>query len=108
MVYVDNAEKKQIISFPRSFHRQNGTTYDLEISRSRNVIYATNVTDLGGSWLYYNFRVDLPETLESGEYEYCLRSESGDVMSEGIMVVRWERQDLEEYVKFVEYEQFEK
>lgn len=108
MVYVSNTGDTQIISLPRSFHRQNGLRYHLKISQADKEIYATNLTDLGGSWLYYNFQIDLPEEMASGEYEYLLTAENGDVMSEGIMVVQWERQEHEEYVKFVEYEQYGK
>jgi hypothetical protein len=108
MVYVSNTGDTQIISLPRSFHRQNGLRYHLKISQADKAIYATNLTDLGGSWLYYNFQIDLPEEMASGEYEYRLTAENGDVMSEGIMVVQWERQEHEEYVMFVEYEQYGK
>ena len=70
MVYVSNTGDTQIISLPRSFHRQNGLRYHLKISQADKAIYATNLTDLGGSWLYYNFKIDLPEEMASGEYEY--------------------------------------
>ena len=106
MIYVANTGDTQIISLPRSFHCQNGIIYHLEISRQGEVIYATNLTDLGGSWLYYNFQIDLPDYVASGEYEYLLTTENGDVMSKGIMVVQWDRPEHEEYVKFVEYEQY--
>lgn len=105
MIYVSNTGDVQIISVPRSFHRPNGLTYDLKVSQADKAIYATNLKDLGGSWLYYNFQIELPDDLASGEYDYTLTDESGEVMSAGIMVVEWERPDLGETVKFVEYEQ---
>jgi hypothetical protein len=105
MIYVSNTGDMQIISVPRSFHSLNGLTYHLKISQADRVIYNTNLADLGGSWLYYNFQINLPEDVASGEYEYLLTNESGETMSAGIMVVEWERPDHEEFVKFVEYEQ---
>lgn len=106
MIYVANTGVKQIISVPRSHHSENGMRYHLKISQADKAIYATNLEDLGGSWLYYNFEIDLPKEIASGEYDYLLIAEDGEEMSKGIMVVEWNRPDHDEYVKFVEYEQY--
>ena len=106
MIYVANTGVKQTIAIPRSFYRHNGLTYHLKISQADKAIYATNLTDLGGSWLYYCFEIDLPKEVVSGEYEYLLISEKGETASEGIMVVEWDRPYNAEFEKFVEYEQY--
>ena len=106
MIYVKNTGEKQIIILPKSHHSESESIYHLRISHVDTAIYEVDLEDLGGSWLYYNFQIDLPKEIVSGEYEYILIAEDGDELSKGIMVVEWDRPDHDEYVKFVEYEQY--
>jgi hypothetical protein len=107
MIYVSNTGKSQIISIPRSFYSLHGLRYHLEILQANTAIYATNLADMGGSWLYYNFQINLPGSVSAGEYEYVLKDESDNVLSEGVLVVEWDRPEMKEFEKFVEYEQYE-
>ena len=107
MIYISNTGHPLVISIPRSFHSLNGQIYHFEIRQAGKVFYSTNTADLGGSWLFYNLEINLPEDLVAGEYEYILRSKEGDVLSTGLAEVVWERPETKSYETRVEYEQYE-
>lgn len=68
--------------------------------------HSVRVTDMQVSELYYRIAVSLPEGIDPGEYDY--RLECGmEVLSTGLAIVGEYGRAVVEYVKPIQYEQYE-
>lgn len=105
MVYLSNITDAQTMYVPKIVPKVSGPL----ILKVRNTVNQTEaqfiVIDLETSETYYRVAVALPEGTQSGEYEYELSDEHGQ-LSTGILVVSDAAPD-EEYINTIQYEQYE-
>ena len=104
MVYLSNTEEAQVLFVPRA----EGENHDDLVLTIRNTISLSErtfgVIDLHTSDLYYRLAVELPAGVDSGEYEYQLKS-GEEVLSKGLLIVT-ESSNTTEYNKNIQYEQY--
>lgn len=103
MVYLKHASDRQQVFIPRNRDNVGGLVFSI-----KNTINFTSMSipvwnDLYDT--YYQFVIELPADMPSGEYEYELKDDVG-VISAGLLVVS-SVSERKEYNKEVEYEQYE-
>ena len=56
-----------------------------------------NVTDLNESSIYYVLNINIPDSLDDGEYEYTLKDDGEKILATGLMRVGDFKQENKEY-----------
>ena len=66
-----------------------------------------NVTDLNESSIYYTFNINIPDSLDDGEYEYTLKDDVDKILATGLMRVGDYKQNNKQYInnkdKYLQY-----
>ena len=66
-----------------------------------------NVTDLNESSIYYTFNLNIPDSLDDGEYEYTLKDDGEKILATGLMRVGDYKQNNKQYInnkdKYLQY-----
>lgn len=67
-----------------------------------------NVTDLNESSIYYTFNLNIPDSLDDGEYDYVLKDDLEKIVSTGLLRVGDYKQENTQYInnkgnKYVQY-----
>lgn len=104
MIYLKNISTPQVIFIPRCMEANGGLVLSLKSTINQSVILL-NVIDAATSDLYFRVSVMLPADVPSGEYEYALSDDTGE-LSTGLMIVG-ELSSPTEYKKVIQYEQCE-
>ena len=100
MIYLKNISTPQVIFIPRCMEANGGLVLSL-----KSTIILLNVIDAATSDLYFRVSVMLPADVPSGEYEYDLSDDTGE-LSTGLLIVG-ELSSPTEYKKVIQYEQCE-
>ena len=72
----------------------------------RNFEYS--VEDLNESSIYYTFNINIPDSLDDGEYEYTLKDDVDKILATGLMRVGDYKQENKQYInnkdkKYIQY-----
>ena len=71
----------------------------------RNFEYS--VEDLNESSIYYTFNINIPDSLDDGEYEYTLKDDVDKILATGLMRVGDYKQNNKQYInnkdKYLQY-----
>lgn len=102
MIYLKNISTPQVIFIPRCMEANGGLVLSLKSTINQSVILL-NVIDAATSDLYFRVSVMLPADVPSGEYEYALSDDTGE-LSTGLLIVG-ELSSPIEYKKVIQYEQ---
>lgn len=102
MIYLKNISTPQVIFIPRCMEANSGMVLSLKSIINQSV-FLLNVIDAAISDLYFRVSVMLPSDFPSGEYEYVLSDNTGE-LSTGLLIVG-ELSSLKEYKKVIQYEQ---
>ena len=66
-----------------------------------------NVTDLNESSIFYTFNINIPDSLDDGEYEYTLKDDVDKILATGLIRVGDFKQENKQYInnkdKFIQY-----
>ena len=67
-----------------------------------------NVTDLNESSIYYTFNLNIPDSLDDGEYDYVLKDNEDKIVATGLMRIGDFKQENKEYnnnkdKKYIQY-----
>ena len=66
-----------------------------------------SVTDLNESSIYYTFNLNIPESMDDGEYEYTLKDDLNKTLATGLIRVGDFKQENKEYnnkdKKYIQY-----
>ena len=67
-----------------------------------------NVTDLNESSIYYVFNINIPDSIDDGEYEYTLKDDVDKILATGLIRVGDFKQENKEYnnnkdKKYIQY-----
>ena len=66
-----------------------------------------SVTDLNESSIYYTFNLNIPDSLDDGEYEYTLKDDGEKILATGLMRVGDYKQNNKQYInnkdKYLQY-----
>lgn len=66
-----------------------------------------SVTDLNESSIYYTFNINIPDSLDEGEYEYTLKDDLNKIVATGLMRVGDFKQENKQYInnkdKYLQY-----
>ena len=108
MIYLSNTTDAQVAYVPRDTEVPEGATIRFAMKSTVDLDTVVNalVIDMGILKLYFNVALTLPEGVTPGEYQYELTAD-GDALSTGLLVVRDNGLQTEEYNKEIEYEQYE-
>lgn len=104
MIYLKNISTSQIIFIPRGREANGELVLSLKSTINQSAILL-DVVDSAISDLYFRVSVMLPADMPTGEYEYVLTDEMGE-LSTGLLVVG-ELSSPKEYKKVIQYEQCE-
>lgn len=102
MIYLKNISTPQVMSIPKCMGTNGGLVLSLKSTINQSVILL-NVIDAVTSDLYFTVSVMLPADMQSGEYEYALSDDTGE-LSLGLLIVG-ESSSPTEYKKVIQYEQ---
>lgn len=109
MIYLRNTTEVQQVRLPRSRgDKAVGATYRLALTSgvSGAVEFEGELTDGAELSFYYQFDLQLPADLPSGEYGYEL-TRAGETMATGLVAVGDYERKMTEFDKKVRYEQYE-
>lgn len=105
MLYLKNTTEEQLVHIPKTIN--NRDVWEV-VMRLRNTIssedFSIAAVVCNESALYYTLQISLVEGIPSGEYEYSLSNEIGE-LSTGLLVVG----DMESFVEYsneITYEQY--
>lgn len=56
-----------------------------------------SVTDLNESSIYYTFNLNIPESMDDGEYEYTLKDDLDKTLATGLMRIGDYKQENKQY-----------
>ena len=104
MIYLKNISTPQGVFIPKC----RGAKGDLMFSLKNTVNQSVTEMSVVDEWtrgLYFKFEVKLPAEVASGEYEYALSDDTGE-LSTGLLIVG-ELSSPTEYKKVIQYEQCE-
>ena len=67
-----------------------------------------SVIDLNESSIYYTFNINIPDSLDDGEYNYTLKDDGDKIVATGLIRVGDYKQENKEYInnkdkKYVQY-----
>ena len=66
-----------------------------------------NVTDLNESSIFYTFNINIPDSLDDGEYEYTLKDDGEKILATGLIRVGDFKQENKQYInnkdKYIQY-----
>ena len=67
-----------------------------------------NVTDLNERSIYYTFNLNIPDSLDDGEYDYVLKDNEDKIVATGLMRIGDFKQENKEYnnnkdKKYIQY-----
>ena len=66
-----------------------------------------NVEDLNESSIFYTFNINIPDSLDDGEYEYTLKDNEDKIVATGLIRVGDFKQENKQYInnkdKFIQY-----
>lgn len=105
MIYLKNTTDLQMLYIPKEGRRALGNISLKAFSTINQYEFTIEAAEENTSLLYHKALVELQDNIPSGEYEYTLSDEVGE-LSNGLLVIG----DLEnpmEYNKVTEYEQYE-
>ena len=103
MIYLKNISTPQVMFIPRCMEANGGLVLSLKSTINQSVTQL-NVIDAAISDLYFKVSVKLPADVCSGEYEYALSDNNGELSTGLLNVV--ESTSPKEYNKVIQYEQY--
>ena len=66
-----------------------------------------SVEDLNESSIFYTFNINIPDSLDDGEYEYTLKDDGEKILATGLIRVGDFKQENKQYInnkdKFIQY-----
>ena len=105
MVYLKHTTDIQMMYIPKEGRNAKGDVFFKAWSTINQFGFSFDAAEENSSLLYHKILVELKDNVPTGEYEYTLSDEVGE-LSTGLLVIG----DLEnpiEYNKVTEYEQYE-
>lgn len=104
MIYLKNISTPQELFIPRCREANGDMVLSLKSTINQSVILL-NVIDSATSHLYFRFSIELPADMPSGEHEYSLSDDAGE-LSTGLMILGESSSPIE-FKKVIQYEQCE-
>ena len=108
MIYLRQTSDEQMVRIPCTGRAPVGAMrLKLTGTVTLSDIYDAEVTDDGGSGLYWTFRIALPESASRGEYKYMLTDNSGRTIGSGLAILGEYAPQVEEIpiqVRFDDYD----
>lgn len=106
MIYLANTTDAQVAYIPRDTDLTGTLSLSLKSTVDLDTPYiSATVLDLNVFRTMYAVGVELPEGIQSGEYEYTLRA-GGVQVSTGVLIIGDYAHTREQYNKQITYEQY--
>lgn len=104
MIYLKKTTDLQILYIPKEGRMVSGKVHLQAFSTINQSGFSFNSVDEDTSLLYHKVLVELPNNVQSGEYQYEFSDEAG-ILSTGLLVIG-ETEMHVEYDNMTEYEQY--
>lgn len=105
MVYLKHTTDIQMMYIPKEGRNAKGNVFFKAWSTINQFGFSFDAAEENNSLLYHKVLVELKENIPTGEYEYTLSDEVGE-LSTGLLVIGNLENPIE-YNKVTEYEQYE-